>query len=169
MASGRDTQLTKQIGEYLVAAELSRRGFQCATFSGNIPHYDIAAIARDGAHTPVQVKTIRKGTWQFDATRFVEIQFRGNKQSVGNLVPCPMPGLICVLVRIADYGSDEFYVLPWIDLQALVATSYSGLLLKRGGVRAKTPSTTHTIITPKQIIHFRDNWAIVGRGSPPGA
>jgi len=32
MASGRGNHLTKQIGEYLVAAELGRRGFIAARF-----------------------------------------------------------------------------------------------------------------------------------------
>ena len=43
MATGRQVQLTKQVGEYLVAAELSRRGLLTATFAGNVPAYDIVA------------------------------------------------------------------------------------------------------------------------------
>ena len=39
MATGRQVQLTKQVGEYLVAAELSRRGLLTATFAGNVPDY----------------------------------------------------------------------------------------------------------------------------------
>jgi hypothetical protein len=44
MATGRSNYLTKQTGEYLVAAELSRRGFIATTFTGNVPHYDIVAV-----------------------------------------------------------------------------------------------------------------------------
>jgi len=40
MATGRGNQLTKQLGEYLVACELARRGLLVATFSGNIPDLD---------------------------------------------------------------------------------------------------------------------------------
>jgi len=36
MATGRSNYLTKQAGEYLVAAELSRRGFIATTFTGNV-------------------------------------------------------------------------------------------------------------------------------------
>ena len=43
MATGRSNQLTKQLGEYLVACELARRGFVVATFSGNIPDFDLIA------------------------------------------------------------------------------------------------------------------------------
>ena len=44
MATGRQVQLTKQVGEYLVAAELSRRGLLTATFAGNVPAYDIGCF-----------------------------------------------------------------------------------------------------------------------------
>jgi hypothetical protein len=43
-ATGRSNYLTKQTGEYLVAAASSRRGFIATTFTGNVPHYDIAAV-----------------------------------------------------------------------------------------------------------------------------
>ena len=48
MATGRQVQLTKQVGEYLVAAELSRRGLLTATFAGNVPDYDIVATGGRG-------------------------------------------------------------------------------------------------------------------------
>lgn len=43
MATGRSTKLTGALGEYLVAAELSRRGFIAAPFACNVPHFDILA------------------------------------------------------------------------------------------------------------------------------
>jgi hypothetical protein len=43
MARGRSNQLTKQVGEYLVACELARRGLLVATFSGNVPDFDLIA------------------------------------------------------------------------------------------------------------------------------
>ena len=48
MATGRQVQLTKQVGEYLIAAELSRRGLLTATFAGNVPDYDIVATGGRG-------------------------------------------------------------------------------------------------------------------------
>ncbi len=44
MASGRNTQLTRQIGEYLAAAELGRRNWVATTFTGSLPGFDILAI-----------------------------------------------------------------------------------------------------------------------------
>ena len=53
MATGRSTYLTKQTGEYLVAAELSRREFIATTFTGNVPSYDIVAVDDRGGHVLV--------------------------------------------------------------------------------------------------------------------
>ena len=44
MATGRENHLVKQVGEYLVAAELCRRGFIATTFTGNVPEFDLLAI-----------------------------------------------------------------------------------------------------------------------------
>jgi integrase len=73
MATGRSNYLTKQTGEYLVAAELSRRGFIATTFTGNVPHYDIVAVDEHGGHALVQVKAIAGKSWQFTATDFADI------------------------------------------------------------------------------------------------
>ena len=48
MATGRDVQLTRQIGEYLAAAELGRRGWIATTFTGSVPGFDILAVNPDG-------------------------------------------------------------------------------------------------------------------------
>ena len=56
MATGRSNKLVGQTGEYLIAAELSRRGLIATTFTGNVPHYDIIASDETGRHVSVQVK-----------------------------------------------------------------------------------------------------------------
>ena len=103
MATGRDRQLTGAVGEFRVAAELCRRGFLATPFSGNVPHYDIIASGQHGGHAAIQVKAINRGSWQFDAKKFVEISFeetpRGLRQILGELTPAPYAGLIFVLVR----------------------------------------------------------------------
>lgn len=53
MATGRNIQLNKRIGEYLVACELARRGLLVATFSGNVPDFDLVATSADGRSVPV--------------------------------------------------------------------------------------------------------------------
>jgi quinol monooxygenase YgiN len=49
VATGRSNQLTKQLGEYLVAAEVCRPSFIATTFSGNVSHHDIIASNSSGS------------------------------------------------------------------------------------------------------------------------
>ncbi|WP_151891987.1 MULTISPECIES: hypothetical protein [unclassified Halomonas] len=48
MTKGRSNKLVGATGEYLVAAELSRRELIATTFTGNVPHYDIVASDENG-------------------------------------------------------------------------------------------------------------------------
>jgi hypothetical protein len=62
MATGRITLLTKQLGEYLVAAELSRRGFIATTFTGNVPHFDILLADAEGRSLPIQLARLARSS-----------------------------------------------------------------------------------------------------------
>ncbi len=66
MATGREMQLTKQVGEYLACAELCRRGFIATPFAGNVPEFDILAISGKYETKPIQVKEGRGVSWQCD-------------------------------------------------------------------------------------------------------
>ena len=66
MKSGRRNQLTKQVGEYSVACELARRGLLVATFSGNVPDFDLIATDGRGHSLPVQAETATARSWQFN-------------------------------------------------------------------------------------------------------
>jgi len=101
MATGRSNKLVGQTGEYLVAAELSRRGLIATTFTGNVPHYDIIASDESGRHVSVQVKAGRNASWQFsNITQYCDIIFDGKRQIIGRKRPCPVRGLVMVLVNI---------------------------------------------------------------------
>jgi hypothetical protein len=76
MTTGLKTQLAKQVGEYLVAAELGRMGLIAATFAGNVPDYDIVAMDATGMAVPVQVKAVTGRSWQFDVRRFKSVRRR---------------------------------------------------------------------------------------------
>jgi hypothetical protein len=135
MATGRGNYLTKQAGEYIVAAELSRLGFVATTFTGNVPSYDIVAVDDEGGHALVQVKAISADSWQFKVTQFAEVVFEGPKQIVRGPLPALYPDLICVMVRVASAGSDirdRFYACP--------GSSWPGL--SRTVTRATWRSTT---------------------------
>jgi hypothetical protein len=50
MATGRSNKLVGQTGEYLIAAELSRRGLIATTFTGNVPHYGDEKARKGDSH-----------------------------------------------------------------------------------------------------------------------
>ena len=75
-------QLSGQMGEALVVAELGRLGVVATAFSGNVPDIDILAY-KDGRTTAIQVKAWKSGSVSFDARRFLEIEIADNKQTVG--------------------------------------------------------------------------------------
>jgi hypothetical protein len=81
MATGRANQLTKQVGEYLVAAELCRINLIATTFTGSVPHYDIVASNPKGRSAFIQVKAIRSSSWQFDIRQYADFKLIGKKQA----------------------------------------------------------------------------------------
>ncbi|MGA7991636.1 MAG: hypothetical protein WCC53_09415 [Thermoanaerobaculia bacterium] len=161
MATGRAMQLTKQVGEYLVAAELCRRGLIATTFTGNVPHYDIIASNATGRHQAIQVKTINGGGWQFDVRAFAEISLDGKRQVVGARVPAPYPDLVCVFVRLRERGEDEFYILTWKDLQRMMIKGHRGYLARHGGVRPKKYDSYHGAIRPERLAKHRNKWSVL--------
>ncbi len=163
MATGRSMQLTKQVGEYLVAAELCRRGLIATTFTGNVPHYDIIASNEAGKHLAIQVKAIRSGSWQLNLSRFVRIRLRGKRQMVGPLVEQPVHDLVFVFVMLKDYGADRFFILDWKDLQRLVVDGHRSYLKKHGGIRPKKPESLHTAVSRSQLDGYEDNWELIER------
>jgi hypothetical protein len=161
-------QLTKQVGEYLVAAEVCRRGFIATTFTGNVPHYDIIASNTTGRHQAIQVKAINGGSWQFDFRVFAEIELTGKRQVVGRPTPLPYPDLLCVLVRLQGYGADEFYVLSWRELQKLAVDSHRRYLESHGGVRPRKHDSFHMAIRPEMLREYRDRWDVLEEGLSGG-
>jgi hypothetical protein len=133
MATGRSNQLIKQIGEYLVACELARQGLLVATFSGNVPDFDLIATDFKGSSCPIQVKTIKGGAWQFSIDKFVDITFDGNKQLIGDKIPLLIPQLVCVFVLAGEkYGEDQFFVLEWSKVQEILIENYTRWLDSHG-------------------------------------
>lgn len=161
MTTGRDNQLTKQVGEYLVAAEVCRRGFIATTFTGNVPHYDIIASNATGGHQAIQVKAILGGAWQFDIRTFVDVELVGTRQVMRDATPPIYPGLLCVLVRLQTYGSDEFFILTWEDLQNIAIAGHRDFLARHGGVRPHKPDSFHTAIKPAMLAAHRDKWEVL--------
>lgn len=161
MATGRSMQLTKQVGEYLVAAELCRRRLIATTFTGNVPDFDILAIDEQYRTVPIQVKTIRGVSWQFDAGKFLKIQKNNGRQEVTGKTNLPYADLLCIFVRLVRQGQDEFYIFRIRDLQDIIDGQYRGFLKSKEGVRPRNPGSTHTAVWPTQLAQFRDNWDLL--------
>jgi hypothetical protein len=121
-----NTQLTRQIGEHLVVAELGRYGIAATPFAGNMPYYDIVALTQTGRSIYIQVKAINSGDWQLNANHFLVVEYdkASNTQNSDELRPTPVDPLIFVLVKIIESGKDEFYVLSYSEVQQIVKNNY---------------------------------------------
>ncbi len=162
MASGRNNKLVGQTGEYLVAAELSRRGLIATTFTGNVPHYDIIASNEEGKHVSVQVKASRGPSWQFgDITKFCDISFKGKRQIVGCLKPCPVQRLVMVFVKIDAGGDDQYYILSWRTFRNLIVKGHKAYLERHGGMRAERWDSLHSAISEQTLMPYRDMWITI--------
>ena len=164
MATGRSNKLVGQTGEYLVAAELSRRGLIATTFTGNVPHYDIIASDETGRHVSVQVKAARGGSWQFgDITHYCDIKFKGQRQLVGKPRPYPVRRLVVVFVTLGKERDDRFYILTWQRLRDLLVRHHVAYLRKHGGIRPKQWKSMHSAIVEKSLLPYRDKWKTIER------
>jgi len=161
MATGRSTKLTGAVGEFLVTAELCRRGLLATPFAGNVPHYDIIASGQAGGHVAVQVKAINGPTWQFDIRKFMDVQMGddGKHQVLGKLQPEPFPGLVCVLVVIQETGQDRFFILDWKELRKIVTGGYKVYLQKHNFARPRAHSSFHTALAISDAEPFEDQWS----------
>jgi len=157
MATGKDNQLAKQIGESIVVAELGRRGCIATAFSGNVPILDILAINPSSRQLQIQVKAIRGVSWQFDVRQFLDVRVVGNRQIMKGKVPPSYKNLVCVFVIIRQSGIDEFFIFPWRFLQEYCFKNY----IPRK--KPKNIDSFHCAIWPKDILKYKDNWKLILR------
>lgn len=162
MAEGRNIQLTKQIGEYLVCAELGRRGFISTTFTGNVPNFDIIAISEKMKAIFIQVKTINGGTWQFNAKRYLKIKISGGIQKIIGKRPLIYSEIVYVFVNLKGTQKDEFYICKEKDVQEIVYSKYKAMLERCRGKRPTNPNSTHTTIKPIDLRNYENNWQLIG-------
>jgi hypothetical protein len=174
MATGLDTKLTGAVGEFLVAAELCRRGLLATPFAGNVPHYDIIASGQSGGHVAVQVKAINGLTWQFDIRKFIDAKMsegtesEKQKQVLGEPQPEPFPELMCVLVVLKETGKDRFFILEWKELREVLAKGYEGYLLKHGFIRPRRHDSFHTALPISGVEQYENKWdSILERVAQP--
>jgi hypothetical protein len=161
MATGRSTQLTRQIGEHLIAAKLGRLGYIATPFAGNVPEFDLLIANEEGYSIPVQVKAINGGAWQFTISKFLDVEIIDDVQYVKGERKLINPNLICIFVLLSDNERDEFYVFRLKDLQAFFSKTY------KGGRRTKNPRSFHCAILPRDLEQFKNNWALIEESLEP--
>jgi hypothetical protein len=155
MATGKNNQLAKQIGESIVVAELGRRECIATAFSGNVPDFDILAVNPSGRQLQIQVKAIRGVSWQFDIRQFLDVRIIGNGQVVTGAVSRSRKNLICVFVNIRQSGTDEFFIFPWRVLHKFFLKNY------KARTKPKNIKSFHCAIWPKHLRQYKDNWKIL--------
>lgn len=149
MATGRNTQLTRQVGEHFVASELGRRNIFATPFAGNVPHFDLLASTQEGRVFPVQVKAINGSSWQFDAASFLHIRIENDFQTVVGPRKDLDRSIACVLVLLKEAGKDVVYTLLLSELQQLLIEHY------RSGIRPRNPQSTHCALRPRDLTDFQ--------------
>ena len=155
MATGRNTQLTRQIGEHLVVAKLGRMGYIATPFAGNVPNFDLLIANNDGSSMPIQVKAINGPAWQFDIGTFLLIEMDGDNQVVKGKRKLVNPDLICIFVLLSPDENDQYFILQMKDLQNYFSKTY------KSRHRPKNPTSMHCAIWPKDINKYKDNWGII--------
>jgi len=170
MVTGRQKQLIKQVGEYLVAAELCRRELIATSFTGNVPIFDILAITSNDVMKTIQVKATRTdGGWNLDASHFLDFKNAvDNTQHIKGIRNLSNKNTIFCFVKLGSFGCennlsrrDEFYLLPIDKLQEIIHDNYSGYLKKVNNYRRKNPQSHHMKIKKEHISKFKDNWNCV--------
>lgn len=161
MQSGRQNQLTKQTGEYLVCAELCRRGYITTSFTGNVPDYDVIAIDKNNKAIQIQVKTIKSGTWQLNARNYLDIKITEDGRQLIQKKACSNKELIYIFIKLDNYGKDEFYLIKLKDLQNIIFQGYKSYLDSHNGKRPRNPESTHTDLSQEQLNKYKDNWELL--------
>lgn len=163
MSKGRSNKLVAATGEYLVAAELCRRGYIATTFTGNVPHFDIVASDEAGRNVSVQVKASRSNSWVIsDITKiFCDITFSGKRQVVGRAKRCPIRRLVMVYVRLDPDGNDKFYILTWQRLRDIVIKHHKDFLKRVNGVRPKNWKSFHSAVSSKHLSPYENAWETI--------
>jgi len=157
MATGLSTQLTRQIGEHLVTAELGRRGIIATPFAGNVPDIDILAYA-NGISAHEQVKAINKDSWQFDIRKFLDVRLTKKGQKVLGLNKDCNRKIICIFVSVGkQLGDDEFYVFRYGWLQDYFQQGYSGR------IPPKNIKSFHCAIWKKDLKKHLKKWEIIDK------
>jgi hypothetical protein len=157
-----------QIGEFLVCAQLGKRGLIATPFSGNVPAFDILATDEHCRTVPIQVKSSRSDNWPSDARTWMQIQVMDGRQ-VGLDGSTPLVAtaithadLIYVCVIIGDPGKpDRYFVLTKSELQIACIKGYNAWMEPKNWRRPRNPESYDCRYGISSIAEYEDNWSLI--------
>ncbi len=156
--------MTGQIGEFLVCAELGRRGLIATPFAGNVPAFDILAADELCRTVPIQVKASSSDNWPANAQHWMNIKLEGKRQNYLGPEEISNPNLIYVCVAIAPKDSDardQFFVLTKSELQNAIIKGYSTWMDKRDWIRPRNPASYDARYWLKTIAEYENRWELI--------
>ena len=144
-----------------MVAELGRRGIIATALAGNVPDIDVLAFANNRS-VAIQVKTVRRGDIQLDASRYLRIAFDDKKQFVTGLNEEIDRDLIFAVVAIGScYGEDKFFIFKQGYLQDIIYRNHTSFLHRNNNVRPKSPMSTHCAYRLTDIGTALNQWSII--------
>lgn len=109
MPTGRQTQQTGRAGEYYVAAELNRRGFDAVTFTGNMPEFDAIAVTARRKTLYIQVKAQTGRGWALN---------------INERLRKPTRNMFWVLVLLRKGEEPRYWVIPDGEMRGIIQGQY---------------------------------------------
>lgn len=160
--------LIGQVGEYLVCAELGRRGLVATSFTGNVPEFDLIVADESLRTLPVQVKTSRGHSWPTSASLWIDIEIdeAACKQIDHGDREIFNPDLIYVCVLLADpdtQSRDRFFVLTKRDLQAICTQNYRDWMDKHNWRRPRNFRSLDNRYYERDLEPFAGNWSLFAK------
>lgn len=165
MSRGLNNKLAGQVGEYLVCAELGRRGLIATSFTGNVPEFDLIVADEKLKTLPVQVKTSRGQSWPTKADFWINIKIdEGEKKQVDlgdRDISNPDLIYVCVMLQEAETNQrDRFFVLKKSDLQKICATNYRDWISKHDWKRPRNFKSLDNRYYVSNLEPFENRWAL---------
>ena len=129
MKKGLSNKLAGQIGEYLVCAELGKRGYISTSFTGNVPECDLIVANSQLKTIPIQVKTSRSLSWPSRADLWIDIEINDKEKRQidkgDRKISNPNLVYICVALNEPEEKQrDRFFILTKSDIQNVCASNY---------------------------------------------
>ena len=166
MKKGLSNRLAGQIGEYLVCAELGRRGYVATSFTGNVPEFDLIVANDELTTIPIQVKCSRGDNWPTKANIWIDIDINDKEKKqvdLGNKT-ISNPELIYVCVALVEPDSvqdDRFFILKKKDIQQICARNYRKWMDTINWKRPRNYKSLDNRYNIEDLLEYENNWKLI--------